>query len=87
MGTKHRVSKASKICTKDYFKRVIDDNEEGRLWKHFLAGNEENVIAWNAFKRAVEYKRGMPIQPKELSGDDGGPIAVTVDVSAIPRAD
>lgn len=22
-----------------------------------------DVVAWNAFKRAVEYKRGMPVQP------------------------
>lgn len=28
-----------------------------------------DAIAWNAFKRAVEYKRGMPVQPFVGSAD------------------
>ena len=61
-----------------FFQLLIDDETEAEFWRYFMSGyvvdiqedgSEKiipipiNPISWASFKRAVEYKRGMPIQP------------------------
>ena len=57
---------------KDYFERIMDDKRETAMWNRFLETPNQDPINWQAFKLAVQYKRGMPIQP--VSGEGGGAI-------------
>lgn len=67
-GIPNKVTAAAKAETQSFFKRIIDDEKEAEMWQHFLMGTETNIICWQAFKRAVEYKRGMPKETVEHSG-------------------
>lgn len=44
-------------------------NSEGQITNCQIVPIPLNPVAWNAFKRAVEYKRGMPVQAIIASGD------------------
>lgn len=49
--------------------RMLADAAEEQTWKRFLA-SEDETVALKAFLRAVEYKRGKPIQPtSSVSGE------------------
>ena len=61
-GSKNFKSQAAKQNTKDFFVRMLSDSAEETLWKRFLESEDED-IAFRAFLRAVEYKRGKPVQP------------------------
>ena len=76
-GTPNKKTHALKEATKDFFRRIVDDEIEAKFWRHFITGFELitlpdgtaqvlqiplDPVAWQAFKRAVEYKRGMPVQ-------------------------
>jgi hypothetical protein len=76
-GQKNRKTLVSKQLTQEFFDRVVPDKWEARQWKRFLKSKDEK-IRWEAFKRAVEYKRGKPIERSETSGAGGGPIPLTV---------
>ena len=67
-----------KLATGAWFAKLIPNELEARYWLYFMSGyiTEDlwdgrkqiiriplDPIMWAAFKRAVEYKRGMPIQP------------------------
>ena len=74
-----RLSKPiSKKESEDFFAELLDDESEARFWRYFMTGYvidqlpngayrvipiPLDSIMWAAFKRAVEYKRGMPVQP------------------------
>lgn len=73
-GTPNRNATEKRSAREDFFSRIVSDKEEMRLWNHFMTAAEPNIVNWHAFKRAVEYKRGMPVQ--QHAGPEGGPIAV-----------
>lgn len=68
------IRKAIKEGTAEFFARILDDETEATLWKMFMTGNTEGVlgdadgmkllspVCWAAFKRACEYKHGLPKQ-------------------------
>ena len=58
--------------TKAFFARILPDERENKLWKKFTTESNINIVNFQAFKLAVAYKRGQPIQPH--TGEDGGPI-------------
>lgn len=72
-------SLAAKENTKEYFARMLDDAREDLLWKRFLDSTDDE-IALRTFLRAVEYKRGKPIQPTESTPAREG----FMDVGALP---
>lgn len=57
-------SQRNKENTREYFERMLDDAKEDALWQRFMDATNEDT-ALRAFLRAVEYKRGKPIQPTE----------------------
>lgn len=71
-----------------FSERVMDNDTELKLWRFFMTGNEEgllgdiegvkliNPICWQAFKRAVEYKRGLPTAI--VNDGTGEPVNVIV---------
>lgn len=67
--------------TVDFFRKIMSDKKEETLWEKFLTGADPNIVNWQAFKRAVEYKRGMPVQTH--TGEDGAPIAIQVVTNAV----
>lgn len=73
-GTLNQNTLEKRTATQVFFTRILSDKEEEKLWDDFLTGPDPNVVNWQAFKRAVEYKRGMPLQ--QVSGPEGGPIPV-----------
>jgi len=46
---------------------------------------ELNPISWNAFKRAVEYKRGMPLVTVEDNTDKGGKVVEVIMIGSNPQ--
>lgn len=68
------VREAIKNGTVEFFSSILDDENEAMFWRFFMTGNTDgllgdpegmaliNPICWAAFKRAVEYKRGQPVQ-------------------------
>jgi len=82
-GHRNVKTKFAKDATKDYFVRMLTDAAESETWARFLASEDENV-ALKAFLRAVEYKRGKPIQPTEVSGINGEPIQVITNAQFPP---
>jgi hypothetical protein len=73
-GTPNKDTLVKRAATLSFFSKIMDDKKEAKLWNEFLTDPEPNIVNWQAFKRAVEYKRGMPIQSH--TGEDGGPIQV-----------
>jgi len=61
-GSPNAKSQRNKETTKEFFVRMLTDASETDSWARFLASEDENV-ALKAFLRAVEYKRGKPVQP------------------------
>lgn len=79
-GTPNKTTTAVREETIKFFQRIIDDEVEAKFWRFFITGYQEHVkedgtlqlikyeldpISFSAFKRAVEYKRGLPVQPVE----------------------
>jgi len=74
-GTSNRVNQEMRELAKGFFERLLDDETEAKFWRYFMTGWTVdgktgscipipiNQVCFNAFKRAVEYKRGMPVQP------------------------
>lgn len=75
-GSKNIKTQAAKDNTRSFFVRMLSDAAEENLWKRFLESNDED-LAFRAFIRAVEYKRGKPVQP--VSTDGEGVVAVIMD--------
>lgn len=88
-GTPNRKSAEIKEATAEFFARIVDDETEAKFWRYFMTGYQVaaredgtqeiipiplNPVAFQAFKRAVEYKRGMPVQPVEGKGQTVGII-------------
>ena len=61
-GTPNKNCAAKRESTQEFFRRILDEEAEQKLWQAFFDGVNQNPIAFQAFKRAVEYKRGMPVQ-------------------------
>lgn len=76
-GTPNKANMEMRLETKEFFSQLLDDETEARFWRYFMTGYVVdqlpdgttqlvtiplNPIALNAFKRAVEYKRGLPVQ-------------------------
>jgi hypothetical protein len=83
VGSQNKIVAYVKGKSVGFFQRLLSDENEEKFWWYFMTGyvvdvlpdGTKNIIkipieatSWNAFKRAVEYKRGMPIQPVEHSG-------------------
>ena len=90
-GTQNKNTPEKKEQVASFFHALIDDETEAKFWRYFMTGyvvdvQEDgtqriipipvNPVTWASFKRAVEYKRGMPVQP--ISGPNGGPIPVQI---------
>ena len=88
-GTPNKSTPGKKEQTVSFFQKILDDEIEAKFWRYFMTGYETvmspsgemqiipiplDQVAWQAFRRAVEYKRGMPVQ--SIVGADGGPIQV-----------
>jgi hypothetical protein len=83
-GTPNKNAGLKRLKTQEFFEKILDDKKESVHWKKFMTGKAPDMVSWQAFKRAVEYKRGMPIQPNEHSGVGGGPIPFTY-ISSLER--
>lgn len=71
------IRKAVREGTAEFFARILDDETEATLWRMFMTGNTEGVlgdadgmkllspVCWAAFKRACEYKHGLPKQMEQ----------------------
>ena len=59
---------------------VLCDAELKRRWKRWL-GHRDERIAFEAFKLALSYLYGKPVQP--VAGDESAP-PLRIDISAIP---
>ena len=59
---------------------ILSDEELKRRWKKWL-GHRDQHIAFEAFKLALSYLYGKPVQP--LVGEEDAP-PVHIDISAIP---
>lgn len=83
-GTPNKKTSAAREATTDFFARIIDDEVEAGFWRWFISGFQmldgqvipipPTPVAFQAFKRAVEYKRGMPKEVVEHTGANGGGI-------------
>ena len=60
---------------------VLSDGELKRRWKKWL-GHRDQRIAFEAFKLALSYLYGKPIQ---LAVSDELAPPILIDISAIPR--
>ena len=80
-----------------YFEALLDDETEGKFWRYFMSGyvvDPEtkcviplplNMVCWQAFKRAVEYKRGCPVLTVQ-GNKDGDAIRIKFEaVGARPE--
>lgn len=82
-GTPNKKTSEIKEATRDFFQRILDDEIEAKFWRYFMTGFETipladgrmeivpvpvDAVSFQAFKRAVEYKRGLPVQPVDLIG-------------------
>lgn len=72
-GTPNKISQDARVV----FAGILTDETENKLWERFL-NVEDNRVAWEAFKRAVEYKRGKPTETIEHLGGDK-PIRVLIE--------
>lgn len=85
-GTQNKFTEAVKAKAASYFEKLLDDETEAKFWRYFMTGYVVEILAdgteriipipvnpvtWAAFKRAVEYKRGMPVQTIAGTGKDG----------------
>jgi len=86
-----------KIATGEFFERLIPNDLEIKYWRYFMSGyiteygwdgNPVKIIPipldpimWQAFKRAVEYKRGMPIQPVAARLTSNVPVQIISNVA------
>jgi hypothetical protein len=61
-------------------KNVLDEN--GQI---VMVDIELNPISWNAFKRAVEYKRGMPLVTVEDNTEKGQKVVEIITIGANPQ--
>lgn len=83
-GVQNKIVEYVKVKSVSFFERILDDDTEAKFWRYFMTGyiidtlpdGSNQIISipvdatcWNAFRRAVEYKRGMPIQPIDFSGE------------------
>lgn len=83
-GTPNKSTPEKKEQVADFFHKILDDEVEAKFWRYFMTGYQVvnlpdssvqiipiplNPVAFSAFKRAVEYKRGMPVQPFVGSAD------------------
>lgn len=75
-------SQRNKENTREYFERMLDDAKEDALWQRFMDATNEDT-ALRAFLRAVEYKRGKPIQPTEVTTAS----EATMDMGTLPVPD
>jgi len=90
-GTQNKNTPEKKEQVEQFFHALIDDETEAKFWRYFMSGYVVDIqedgtqriipipldpIKWSSFKRAVEYKRGMPIQP--VVGKFEGEITVKV---------
>jgi len=91
-GTQNKNTPYKKEQCAEFFRRIMDDEQEAKFWRYFMTGYEAiglpdgsmqivpiplDPVSWQAFKRAVEYKRGMPVQ--SIVGADGGPLKIEVE--------
>lgn len=92
-GSPNKRTARQRLETRDFFNGILDDETEAKFWRYFTTGYEQletsdgrvqiiplplNPVAFAAFKRAVEYKRGMPVQITEITGKNGDGIQVNV---------
>lgn len=85
-GTQNKTAEAVKAKAVSYFAKLLDDETEAKFWRYFMSGYVVDVeadgtqriipipinpVSWAAFKRAVEYKRGMPVQTVVGGGENG----------------
>ena len=61
-------------------KPKLDDNGQP-----IMVDVELNPISWNAFKRAVEYKRGMPLVTVEDNTEKGGKTVEVIMIGSNPK--
>ena len=61
-------------------KNILDENGQP-----VMVDIELNPISWNAFKRAVEYKRGMPLVTVEDNTDKGSKVVEIITIGANPQ--
>jgi hypothetical protein len=59
---------------------VLSDAELKRRWKQWL-GHHDQHIGFEAFKLALSYLYGKPVQP--VAGEESAP-PLRIDISAIP---
>ncbi len=77
-GTPNRSTPGKKSKIESFFHDLLDDETEAKFWRYFMSGYVVDTqadgtqriipipvdpVCWSSFKRAVEYKRGMPVQP------------------------
>lgn len=59
----------------DYFSRELQD----KTWKSLLSSEDEGIVL-QAAKYLTDRLYGKPIEKKELSGPDGAPIPVSLEI-------
>jgi len=94
-GTPNKTTTQVKEQAQEFFHLLIDDETEAKFWRYFMSGYVVDIqedgtqriipipldpIKWNSFKRAVEYKRGMPVQPVV------GKLTGTIEVKLVTNA-
>ena len=60
--TKGTLNKAT-VTERGFFHGVLPDATEQKLWAYFTGEDQPVEIRLKAFLKAVEYKRGKPVQP------------------------
>ena len=93
-GTQNRNTPEKKEQVASFFHALIDDETEAKFWRYFMTGyvvetledGSQKIIPipldstkWASFKRAVEYKRGMPVQPIAARIDGGEAFRIVVE--------
>lgn len=68
---------ASTKAKRDWGARVLPDKLEAEMWEKHLRDPKNG---FEAFKLALAYKHGKPVQP--ISGKDGAPIPVQIVTNA-----
>jgi hypothetical protein len=64
---------ASTVAKRSWGAKILPDKREIADWKKWL---DDPRVGFEAFKLAVAYKHGKPVQP--VAGPDGGPIPLQV---------
>ena len=97
-GTQNRTTPEKKEQVADFFHKLIDDETEAKFWRYFMTGYVVDIqedgsqkiipipldpITWGSFKRAVEYKRGMPVQPVIGKFDGNIMVEIKSNVTAV----